>query len=74
MFVFLFVCFFPVLGTNKSRRGGGQGPGCTEGGQHNCHLKDIQAVKKFLQPFKKCGKVFHPLEAGILLQISVPTA
>ena len=34
----------------------------------------MQALENFSATFEKCGKVFHPLKAGILLQMSVPAA
>ena len=40
-------------------------------------IRDMQALEKnFSATLQKCGnlKVFHPLKAGILLQISVPPA
>ena len=69
LFSYLFpVSLFPVLETNKSHWEARSWIRW----DNNCHLKDMQALKNLFCNFEKCGKVFHPLKAGILLQISVP--
>ena len=45
---------------------GGQGLGCTDNGTTIATWRIYRLVKKISATFEKCGKVIHPLKAGIL--------